>query len=294
MGNKAETTHLGKTSKYPQKYDPSVLVKVERKENRVQYDIDENNLPFVGYDTWNAYEVSFLTKKKLPATGVLKIVYPCNSKYIVESKSLKLYLNSFNMSVYGRTRTQGIKLVEKTITEDLSKLLETRVRVHWFIEGGFNSELVYEGYTSIEVYVDLEDIRFNKFNEAPEILKFKVGKDLQELNISCNLLRSNCKVTSQPDWGTLFLHLRSYNYLDLKSLVRYIVSFRNENHFHEEVVEMIYKRLYDKLDPEDMMVGAVYTRRGGIDICPSRATSMDVLDKNLISQSTLCMKRFRQ
>ena len=88
--------------------------------------------------------------------------------------------------------------------------------------------------------------------------------------------------------------MRSYNYLDLKSLVRYIVSFRNENHFHEEVVEMIYKRLYDKLDPEDMMVGAVYTRRGGIDICPSRATSMDVLDMNLISPSTLCMKRFRQ
>lgn len=295
---KVEATHLGKVSKYPQHYEPNVLVRVERKLNREQYNIQENNLPFIGYDVWNAYEASFLTKKGLPVIGVLKIVYPCDRKYIVESKSLKLYLNSFNMSKYGNTREEGIKQVENIIIRDLSNLLETNVQVHWF-KANRNAKRVYDRFISLEYKdilhdVDLEKIKFKKFNESPEVLKATKSKHLQVLYIKSNLLRSNCRVTHQPDWGTLFLHLKTYNHLDFRSLVEYIVSFRNENHFHEEVVEMIYKRLYDKLDPEDLMVGAVYTRRGGIDICPIRATNVDLLDMNLISPTSLCVKRFRQ
>jgi|10_taG_2_1085330.scaffolds.fasta_scaffold15426_5 7-cyano-7-deazaguanine reductase len=298
MNKQAEATHLGKVSKYPQQYDTNVLVRVPRIENRVQYNIPENKhtpLPFVGYDTWNAYEVSFLTEKGLPVTGVLKIVYPCDNKFIVESKSLKLYLNSFNMSMFGQTKGEGINIVTRMIKEDLSSFLETHVRVHWFTDAHLTfQESIFDGYLSIEDEVDMDTLRFREFKEAPHIIKVEPTNELHIVKIKCDLLRSNCKVTHQPDWGTLFLYANSYSRLDLRSLAYYIVSFRNENHFHEEVVEMIYKRLYEKIQPEDLMVAAVYTRRGGIDICPSRATSSDLLDNNLITPTALCIKRFRQ
>jgi len=294
MSKAAEAKLLGKKVTYPHQYDPSVLVKVERRLNREQYDIEEKNLPFTGIDVWNAYEVSFLTKKGLPVTGVLKIVYPASSKYIVESKSLKLYLNSFNMSRYGETEFEGLHEVSYVIEHDLSELLKTRVMVNWFTEAAATDVIPYQGYQDICELINLDEIEFTAFKETPELLQVEENAADRILKIKTNLLRSNCKVTHQPDWGTLYLYMESSNFLDLKSLAQYIVSFRNENHFHEEVVEMIYKRLYDIVKPKELMVGAIYTRRGGIDICPCRANRYTHLDEYLINANVHCMKDFRQ
>ena len=120
--------HLGANSTYSENYDYDLLVRVPRNLNREVYDIDENNLPFVGYDVWNAYEVSAITEKGRPVTGLLKISYPCDSKYHVESKSIKLYLNSFNMTRLGATEEECVKSIEDTTSSDLSKLLDCEVK----------------------------------------------------------------------------------------------------------------------------------------------------------------------
>jgi 7-cyano-7-deazaguanine reductase len=294
-----EATHLGKSSSYPQFYDKSVLVKVERSLNRIDYKIDNSNLPFVGFDTWNCFEASFLTEQGLPVAGYVKIVYPCESQCIVESKSLKLYLNSYNMSKFGETAAKGIDIVVDQIEADLSEFLDTRVSVNWFTSydvhewGAIN--YTYSTFEDINSIVDLDYIKFDVFDEDPELIEYfdPTGGTAKD-QFKCDMLRSNCKVTSQPDWGTVFVRYEGKRELDLTSFVKYIVSFRNENHFHEEVVEMIYKRLYDKLKPKKLMVTAVYTRRGGIDICPSRATHHEMLDKSLIDSGCYVEKEYRQ
>ncbi len=292
MKESIESKVLGKKVSALNVYHPSVLVAVPRIENRVQYNIDENCLPFVGRDVWNAYEVSFLTNKGLPITLVAKIVYNCCNKYIVESKSLKLYLNSFNMMKYGNTIEEAKEIVKRIIEIDLTKLLDTNVVVSFHEKSGGTK--IYKDFIDIKDLIDLNDIEFNNFNESPNLLKFNEIEESRFINIRTNILRSNCKVTHQPDWGTAFIYIKSKNMIDLKSLIQYIVSFRNENHFHEEVCEMIYKRLYDILKPEELMVTCIYTRRGGIDICPSRATHLHLIDSNLIDPNISVEKLLNQ
>lgn len=281
-----ETTNwvLGKTVTYPTTYDPSILVAENRQDNRTYLGLDGTNLPFVGADIWNAYEFSVLTERGLPVTGVLRLRYAANSPSIVESKSLKLYLNSFNMTRYGQTAQEAVDLASKQIRKDLSKLLETDVTVFitlasWREEG----ELHPMRYTQPEQNVLLdtlpgaESIEFTQYEEDPSLIQ-TVEEPRTWQRFSSNLLRSNCKVTHQPDWGTVFIsHFGDRRIVPL-SLLRYIVSFRNENHFHEEVCEAIYKRLYDALKPESLVVACIYTRRGGIDICPVRASSESLLN----------------
>jgi 7-cyano-7-deazaguanine reductase len=293
MGQLPEATHLGKVSKYPQQYDKTVLVRVDRYDNRKDYNIDSDNLPFIGYDTWHGYEASCMTSKGLPVVGMLKIVYPSSSKYIVESKSLKLYLNSFNMTVMGNTIDEAVVKATQTIEQDLSDYLQTRVRAYWH-RGTQSSDHVFRNYVNITYQTDIESIEFKHYNESPNILTGNKEDRQYSKKIYCELLRSNCKVTSQPDWGTLFIYYNGLYDIQVDSLVKYIVSFRNENHFHEEVVEMVYKRLYDRFEPHDLLVGAIYTRRGGIDICPQRATSSDLLDMNLMTPDIQTIKLYRQ
>ena len=129
LDNKNISKHLGQTSKYKSKYDPSLLVREPRQSNRTHLNIKDNDLPFLGNDTWNAYEISALTVNGLPVVGVAKIVYPCSSEYIVESKSIKLYFNSFNMTRLGETSEEVLKNISDIASQDLSKLLEARVEV---------------------------------------------------------------------------------------------------------------------------------------------------------------------
>lgn len=278
---------LGQTVTYPDQYDRSILVRELRSNNRQHLDIHDDDLPFVGFDTWNAYEASILTMKGLPVTGALKIVYSCDSKYIVESKSIKLYLNSFNMFKCGDTREAAVKFMESTVTTDLSSLLETEVNVKFLFD-------VYDKNHSPvhdpDEYINLENNLLEKstldtlmldvYEETPELLETVTHQESVQ-RISSGLLKSNCRVTSQPDWGDIFIHILSNKSVTPESMLKYIVSFRNECHFHEEICETVYKRLKDLLNPKELCVTCLYARRGGIDINPSRASEAWLLPMDL-------------
>lgn len=287
-------THLGKKSLGSELYDKSLLVAVPRFENRQQYNIEENNLPFVGYDIWDAYEVSFMTQNNIPCTYVLKIKYPANNPFIVESKSLKLYLNSFNMTSLKATINESKDFFIETVKRDLSDLLKTDVSLTLHDTFSASECTMFQGYKNIRDIIDLDTITCTRFNEAPDELQFSSDNDCKDLKISFDAVRSNCKITHQPDFADIFIHIKSDKGIDIPSLVRYIVSFRKENHFHEECVEMIYKRLSDKYNPDILMVAALYTRRGGIDICPIRANDTKYLDTELLDITKYTKRTIKQ
>jgi 7-cyano-7-deazaguanine reductase len=287
-----ENNLLGRITKYPKIYSPEILVTIPRSENRERYGIKSPSDIFGGYDVWHAYEAGFLTQKGLPVTGLLKIVYPSDSRFIVESKSLKLYLNSFNMSKYGTTRENGIAEFCRIIENDLSKLLTTKVLVNFISK--FPDEIGndFEGFKVLEESINIEELEFKEFDESPSLLI--PGKNSGEIKFVSHLLRSNCKVTHQPDWGSVFIFMEGDVLPRPDSLLSYLVSFRNENHFHEEICEMIYKRLWDMFSPDNLMVTGIYTRGGGSDICPSRASNSTLLPKALCSADKTATRLLRQ
>ena len=316
LDNSKVSKHLGQTSEYKDQYDPALLVREPRSSNRVHLHIEDDDLPFVGYDVWNAYEVSGLTHNGLPATGVAKIVYPCNSKYIVESKSIKLYFNSFNMYKCGKTPKTSLEFIAETSSKDLSKLLETDVTVHitdghddfrrghalltsslfpsWRyhnIEASFTDShlgsMEIEHYIETPEVLEIDDISFHEMDGPPELIKHST-------HVHSGLLKSNCRVTSQPDWGDVYIYIKGHNAINLASLLRYIISFRDECHFHEEICETIYKRLLDVYMPEELCVTCLYARRGGIDINPIRASSEHLINSDLIDPKVLHTKTLKQ
>jgi len=287
-----ESKYLGKKTGIPTHYDPSVLVPIPRIENRKQYGICEKPEIFTGYDVWHAYEFSFLTEKGLPVVGLLKIIYPSSNLFLVESKSLKLYLNSFNMSRFGSSKPNGLKSVLSIIKTDLQEILKCNVEVSFF-DNYASTINDFRDFEKLEMIVDTGAIEFESFHENPDLLKHEAEAD-DEIKLYSDLLRSNCKVTHQPDWGSVFIHLKSKVKIDKSSLLKYLVSFRNENHFHEEVCEMIYKRLWDSFSPDILMVTCIYTRRGGIDICPVRSNIPEAIPMALTDSSQLSYKLYRQ
>jgi len=278
LDNSNISKHLGQTSQYKSTYDPELLVREPRQSNRTHLGLEDDNLPFVGGDTWNAYEVSGLTNLGLPVFGVGKIYYPCDGKYIVESKSIKLYFNSFNMTKLGDTPEEVRGEIARRAASDLSKLLEVNVEVKIFT----NAEVLADSVPAVEEYkhdefITLEDVypvngvEFSVYQETPELLEI-VENPLADKVVRYHsaLLKSNCRVTSQPDWGDVYIEFKGKNAVDPISLLKYIVSFRDECHFHEEICEALTKRLIDALDPEELTVRCLYARRGGIDINPER------------------------
>jgi len=291
-------SELGRKSSTPELYDASLLFRIPRSENRLRYGIDDNALPFTGVDVWNCYEVSFLTANGLPLSRMMKLIYPCESEFLVESKSLKLYLNSFNMERFVKTIQESEKLVIGIIQRDLSALLETEVTVVFFSDKSEeqiafpdlkNSQLV-----DFIAHGTLESMEFAQFLENPALLKGKLSDSIHDYAFRTDLLRSNCRVTNQPDWGDLFVRISTNYEIELSSIVAYLVSFRKENHFHEEVVEMIYKRLTDIFKPYKLMVAAMYTRRGGIDINPIRISHKELIDSSFLSTTKRLAKTLRQ
>ena len=276
------STHLGKKSQGSEKYNPALLVAIPRCENRKQYNIDDNNLPFDGFDVWHAYEFSALTQNGVPVTRLLKLKYDCKSKFLVESKSLKLYLNSFNMSKFGATVNECLEICKNIIEKDLSEKLQTKIDAN-FIENSAERKEIFKNFQNIMNFVDEKTLKVDKFKEAPELLETKETDKEKSYYLTFDSLRSNCRVTHQPDFGDLFLYYKSKKHILENSLVKYLSSFRSEFHFHEECCEMIYKRLYDLLDNDDeLFVCALYTRRGGIDICPVRRSKNYKPDEVLI------------
>lgn len=291
-----QNSQLGKPSKYAERYDSSLLFRIEREENRAKYRINTSNLPFVGVDVWNAYEISFLTDQGLPVSRVMKMKYDASSKFMVESKSLKLYLNSFNMEPCGSTQEKAVQKVKKTIIDDLSALLETEVAVSFFTDDA-PQRPAFKGFPNLNRLIPesvLEAIRFDHFYESPELLKAKLADKPQTFTFCSDLLRSNCPVTDQPDWGDLFVKITSHYVLDWASVLSYLVSFRKENHFHEEVAEMIFQRFMEVFHPAELMVATMYTRRGGIDINPIRATHLSLIDEAFTDMNVMLGKNLRQ
>jgi 7-cyano-7-deazaguanine reductase len=286
-----EATHLGKQSSYPQHYDPSVLVAVPRILNRERYGIVNEALPFIGVDVWHCYEFSFLSEKRVPIVGMLKIIYPANNEFLVESKSLKLYLNSFNMDRYGESRIQGISIVIGIIKKDLSELLKCEVLASYFDQNVQPAISDFDDFSILEGMVDFDNLYCSEYTENPELLEISTVSG--DIKWGTHLLRSNCKITHQPDWGSIFIEMKGEKLPTPESFLKYIVSLRNENHFHEEICEMVFKRIIDKFQPMNLMVACLYTRRGGIDICPVRVLNRS-LPINLTSVQLPDKPAFRQ
>jgi 7-cyano-7-deazaguanine reductase len=300
--NKLVGVHLGKAGDgtavkpyvTPDTVDSTLLVPVPRILNRTAYNIDEDKLPFVGTDAWNAYEFSTLLANGFPVSGWLKFTYPSDSPNIVESKSVKLYLNSFNMAKLVST-TDDMWQVEDKIASDLSDAVGTDVQV--FVRWGDIDTVspIIGDFISLEHYCNIGKLTFDQYNESPDTLQVvpSIGRYERWRSYS---LRSNCRVTNQPDWGDVYVHIKGEKAVTPESLLQYIVSMRKENHFHEEICECIYKRLHDLLDPEELFVACLYTRRGGIDINPIRASDNRVLCKYaaIADVTNFCTKTARQ
>lgn len=293
---------LGQRVDSPTTYTPEILVREERQRNRTYLGLQDESLPFVGFDIWNGYECSALTESGLPVTCVAKVVYPCTNKYIVESKSMKLYWNGFNMQPMGKTVKEVLKNIKTTAEKDLSALLETEVKVelHSQLLENRNDEQSHWAteYAPADVWTVLENIpaakkmKFTVFNETPDLLK--VENNIGAKHYMSTLLRSNCKITHQPDSGDIYIYYSGNKSVTEESLLEWVVSFRNECHFHEEICEAAYKRLWDALQPEELLVTCFYARRGGWDIVPTRASNKKLLDKNLINPKSYYFKFPRQ
>jgi len=286
LDNSNISKHLGKITGYKCTYDPSLLVREPRQNNRKHLDIADDNPPFCGYDIWNAYEVSCLTHEGMPVAAIAKVVYPATNKYIVESKSIKLYMNSFNMEVIHGNIVQVLRHLEEKISTDLSILLETDVKVYVRLTKAVDDAMYYPPlfptalYPTLENGIDVTTIKSRGYKEDPKLLGWLEGDSNKVQRFHSALLKSNCRVTSQPDWGDVYIHYKGPYELNPTSLLQYIVSFRDECHFHEEICETIYKRLHDLTKPEELMVSCLYVRRGGIDINPIRANSQKLLEQN--------------
>lgn len=255
---------LGKTTEYKADYDSSLLQAVPRSLNRDSLFLKNDNLPFYGYDLWNIYELSWLNKKGKPmvATGVVKV--PFNSEFLIESKSFKLYLNSFN-----QTRFTDISEVQATLEKDLSACAQKPVEV------SLNADLEQfpDQLGAMQgTLIDHLDIEINEYQLTPKLLEnISSGETITE-TLHSNLLKSNCLITSQPDWASVEIHYTGQK-LDQEKLLRYLISFRQHNEFHEQCVERIFCDLMKYGQLSSLTVYARYTRRGGLDINPIRSST---------------------
>jgi len=284
--------HLGKVGGdgYSDQYNPKLLVKIPRYLNREGYNLKGDE--FKGVDVWNAYEVSAITTKGQPVAGMLKIVCPSDSEFHVESKSIKLYLNSFNMTQIGDTAVDCISGIEARVKRDLDELLETSTTVSFYASEFETENLSFsEEYKDVAEITNLDEIDFTAFKSDASQLESGEG---DALKVRSNLLRSNCRVTNQPDWGDVFISIKGEDIPSAESLAKYIVSHRTVSHFHEEICEMIYAHLSERFKPTDLMVACLYTRRGGIDINPIRASHNYLIPEFFTNPEYTIRKTLRQ
>lgn len=258
--NTLNNAPLGKQSSYISTYTPELLFPIPRAEKRKEIGINGTQLPFVGEDLWNAYEISWLNKKGKPEVAIGQFIIPCDSPNIIESKSLKLYLNSFN-----QTKFSSIDEVSNVITKDLSTASGKLVQVTLSSLDEYQVEAQEPSGTCL----DTLDIECNTYQPKPDYLTTE--KEEVTETLYSNLLKSNCLVTGQPDWGSIFIQYTGKK-INHANLLKYIVSLREHNEFHEQCVERIYMNINKKCLPKQLSVSAFYTRRGGIDINPHRSS----------------------
>ena len=253
---------LGKSTAYVDHYDASLLQAVPCSMNREPLGLYPDNLPFDGADIWTLYELSWLNAKGLPQVAVGEISLNAGSQNLIESKSFKLYLNSFNQTVF-----PDWQAVQETLTRDLSTCAQGDVTVTLSrlseIEGSPIGH--FDG-----ICIDEQDIEIDSYEFSTDYLTAAKGQEIVEESLVSHLLKSNCLITHQPDWGSVQICYRGPK-IDREALLRYLVSFRHHNEFHEQCVERIFNDLLRFCQPEKLAVYARYTRRGGLDINPWRS-----------------------
>ncbi|GAB3355767.1 MULTISPECIES: NADPH-dependent 7-cyano-7-deazaguanine reductase QueF [Giesbergeria] len=276
--NTPEHSQLGKTSSYADQYDPSLLFPLPRASKRSEIGISTAAPPFFGADLWTAFELSWLNLRGKPQVALAHITVPCETPNLIESKSFKLYLNSFN-----NTRFADATEVQARIRADVSEAVwrgadrTATVGVKLLLPDMFDREPVHE---LDGLLLDRLDIECTQYQPAPELLRAQFDEAPVDEVLVSHLLKSNCLVTGQPDWGTVQIAY-SGPQIDQESLLQYIVSFRNHNEFHEQCVERIFMDLWQRCKPIKLTVYARYTRRGGLDINPLRTSHPQALPRNI-------------
>ena len=250
---------LGQKVDYIEQYTPELLQGVPRTLSREQIGVAQP-LPFGGIDIWNGYELSWLNPKGKPQVAILQCRVPIDSQNLIESKSFKLYLNSFNQSVFGSADE-----VARHLTKDLSACAQAPVEVQLFSAGQFGALQLGELDGTV---IDELDIEINAYEPSPELLT--TGDQQVSETLVSHLLKSNCLITSQPDWASVQIHYEGAA-IDHAGLLAYLISFRRHNEFHEQCIERIFCDLMNRCKPHKLAVYARYTRRGGLDINPLRA-----------------------
>ncbi|MES3006378.1 MAG: NADPH-dependent 7-cyano-7-deazaguanine reductase QueF [Pseudomonadota bacterium] len=254
------TNPLGLPTSYPSRYAPELLFAIPRTINRNNLGFDAEKLPFLGFDVWRAYEISWLNLRGKPVVAIGEFVVPCDSPNIVESKSLKLYLNSLN-----QTQFFDIAAVKKLLTDDLSRVAGSTIAVRLFPANHYDELKVT---LPLGRCLDDLDIQVNCYTPTPQHLKVDANCIISETLYS-ELFRSNCPVTGQPDWGTIVI---SYHgpAIDHRGLLAYLVSFRAHEGFHEDCVEHVFRDISTNCATESLQVSINFLRRGGLEINPIR------------------------
>jgi 7-cyano-7-deazaguanine reductase len=265
----AEHSPLGKPVAYADQYDPALLFPVARQGQRDLLGVKADRLPFMGADLWTAYELGWLNARGKPQVAMARLVVPCDSTHIIESKSLKLYLNSFNNS-----RFNDADQVKDRLRQDLSAAIwhggavRASVGVQLLLPEQFERESIRE---LDGLLLDRLDIECDQYQPNPDLLSAQLDEQPVTETLTSHLLKSNCLVTGQPDWGSVRIAYHGPQ-IDQEGLLKYIISFRNHNEFHEHCVERIYMDIWQRCKPTQLSVYARYTRRGGLDINPWRTS----------------------
>lgn len=256
---------LGKHTKYRDTYDSSLLQTVSRFINRDILGMSKtSSLPFHGYDIWTLYELSWLNEQGLPQVAVGEVKIDAGSLNIIESKSFKLYLNSFNQTIFS-----SLEAVQDTILRDLTNCAQGEVQVSI----RRLSEVVCSPIIDLEgVCIDEQPIAITDYHLGNQLLKGATNDKLLNETLVSNLLKSNCLITHQPDWGSIQIKYYGPG-INHEALLKYIVSFRQHYEFHEQCVERIFTDIMHFCSPKELSVYARYTRRGGLDINPWRSNT---------------------
>ncbi len=269
---------LGKASSYVDQYDASLLFPIARIDKRMEIGVPEGAAPFFGADMWTAFEVSWLNTRGKPQLAIAHITVPCESPNIIESKSFKLYLNSFNNTVFA-----DFDGVTSALKRDLSTAAWKGHAVIGMVGVRLIQPQLFDAQPIHELdglSLDRLDIDCSCYTPAPDLLHTETGGvPVSEVLVS-NLLKSNCLVTGQPDWGSVQISY-SGQAINQETLLQYIVSFRNHNEFHEQCVERIFMDIWTRCKPSKLTVYARYTRRGGLDINPYRTSHPAALPANI-------------
>ena len=263
MQHPAELSPLGKSSAYVATYSPEQLFPIPRAPKWAELGLTAESLPYGGVDIWNCYELSWLLPSGKPVVAIGEFSIPADSPNIIESKSFKLYLNSLNQSVF-ESRAALVQVMTRDLSAAAGKSVGVRLRTL--------DEVAEDGIAPLDGHcIDDLDIEIRQYDSPrPELLSSDPERQVDE-RIYSHLLKSNCPVTGQPDWGTVVIEYRGAA-LDHGSLLAYLVSFRQHADFHEQCVERIFLDLQRVLMPERLSVHARYVRRGGLDINPYRST----------------------